>query len=401
MAITLLVIALGAVSAAGLVFARKRYHAATDLSLAPDPALLAHNDWKDIEIGNPGKPGSTAFNVKNGVWTVNGGGADIWLASDQFHFSGEMFSGDGELIAQVTQIPNTHVWAKSGVMFRVSDAPDSPFAHMVASQGGNVAFQWRVKAGENAASKEALVQVPVWVKVVRTGNTFSGWYSKDGANWTQLGTTQTVPMPFAVHVGLCVNAHNNATINATNFTNVSFLPPGWTSGDIAGPLPGGAVYDPFGKRWTIRGGGNDIWEQADQFHFVWRTATGDQTLQTCVSSIENVNPWTKAGLMIRAGHDPGAVNVSLLATPSGSICFEWRSAQGGGSAFSELKNAPTPVHLKLERKGNVFTAMASKDGAAWQQVGGPITVQMPAQTEVGYCVTAHEPGSVPTVIFNE
>ena len=406
--IAIVVILLGALTAEGLFMVRKHVwrpgHQA-DGTLAPSELEPlppgAKNVWTEYEIGNPAKSGSSAFDSKTGIWTVNGGGADIWFAADQFHLSGERFAGDGELVARVTNVPKTNEWAKSGVMFRSSTAPAAAFAHMVASAGGQLAFQWRATDGAQASTALVPLHIPVWVKVRRMGDQFSGWYSQDGVKWTQLGATQRVSLPRVALAGLCVNAHNNAVVNATTFTNVSMTPYGWNSSDLGGPLPGGAIYDFFSKRWTIRGGGIDIWAKSDQFHFVWRDLEGDQTLQAQVTSIENTNPWVKTGVTFRGSATADAANVTLLETPVSSICFQWRAVTGGDSAYVEQKNVPAPVKLKLERKGNVFTAFFSKDGQKWTQIGVPQTVNMPAKAAAGYCAAAHDTRFVPTVVFDE
>jgi hypothetical protein len=41
---------------------------------------------------------------------------------------------------------------------------------------------------------EATVEAPQWVKLVRSGNSFTGYLSPDGVSWTQLAT-ESIPMP--------------------------------------------------------------------------------------------------------------------------------------------------------------------------------------------------------------
>src|SRR5256886_13189564 len=48
--------------------------------------------------------------------------------------------------------------------------------------------------------------LPYWVKVVRSGNTFTGYGSPDGATWTQFGSSQTINMAQNVFAGLAVNS---------------------------------------------------------------------------------------------------------------------------------------------------------------------------------------------------
>src|SRR5207247_1301259 len=104
-----------------------------------------------------------------GVWSILGGGADIWLARDQFHLTGGKFTGDGTIVAKITHIDNTNAWAKSGVMFRDSAAPGAMFAGVLVTASGKVVFQWRSATDAHAAtSKEDNTRLPAWVKIVRT-----------------------------------------------------------------------------------------------------------------------------------------------------------------------------------------------------------------------------------------
>ena len=64
-------------------------------------------------------------------------------------------------------------------------------------------------------------QAPYWVRLTRVGNTFTGFRSSDGVNWTQVGSV-TVNMPATVFEGLMVLAHNNQALNVSTFDNLSF-----------------------------------------------------------------------------------------------------------------------------------------------------------------------------------
>jgi len=62
------------------------------------PVLPA--SWTGTDIGVPGLAGSATYSA--GVYTVKGGGADIWNTSDQFQFAWRTLTGNGEIIARVT-----------------------------------------------------------------------------------------------------------------------------------------------------------------------------------------------------------------------------------------------------------------------------------------------------------
>lgn len=98
------------------------------------------------DIGAPGVAGSAFFDGT--TYTINGGGADILGgASDQFNYVSDPATGDGTLIAKITNGTGAEVWAKAGVMFRDSLAANSMFIDMVATGGSGVSLQWRASTG--------------------------------------------------------------------------------------------------------------------------------------------------------------------------------------------------------------------------------------------------------------
>src|SRR3990170_2259147 len=69
------------------------------------------------------------------------------------------------------------------------------------------------------------VSAPSWVKLVRQGNTFSGYTSANGTTWQLVGT-YTIPMVASIYVGLVVTSHDNAVLCTATVDNVTVsLPP--------------------------------------------------------------------------------------------------------------------------------------------------------------------------------
>ena len=58
-----------------------------------------------------------------------------------------------------------------------------------------------------------------------------------------------------------------------------------------------------------------------------------------------------------------------------------------------------PRWLRLTRRGNVFTAFASTDGATWTQVGSE-TIAMGTATYLGLAVTSHNNAALATDTFD-
>jgi hypothetical protein len=96
---------------------------------------------------------------------------------------------------------------------------------MAITPGNGLAFQRRLSTGGASASTlGALVAAPYWVKLVRSGNTLSGYASPDGVTWTLVGS-DTVVMGAGVYVGLPVTSHNDGVLSTATFTNVSVTSP--------------------------------------------------------------------------------------------------------------------------------------------------------------------------------
>jgi regulation of enolase protein 1 (concanavalin A-like superfamily) len=164
---------------------------------------------------------------------MNGMGSDIWNASDQCRFAYKTLSGDGSLIARVNGIGNTNEWAKAGVMIRETIDPASNFAFTAATPTAShgISFQRRTPAATTGANTDvASVNLPVWVKIARKGDTFTSQYSSDGKAWTDVTVTPavTITMPSSVLIGLAVSSHLTGSACGASFSNVS------TSGNVSG-----------------------------------------------------------------------------------------------------------------------------------------------------------------------
>ncbi len=201
--------------------------------------------WLDQDIGSPSPAGSASF--AGGTFTVKGAGSDIYGTSDQFHFVYQPLSGNGTIVARVPSIQNTNVWAKVGVMIRESLAPNSTFVDMLLTPGSGVSFQRRTATGASGTTSNVTGPAPpYWVQLVRTGTSFTGFVSSDGATWSLVGST-TVSMATNVYVGLAVTSHSPGVLCTATFDNITFTPrppdvPPTVS--ITSPAAGAVFYAP-------------------------------------------------------------------------------------------------------------------------------------------------------------
>ncbi len=161
---------------------------------------------------------------------------------------------------------------------------------------------------------------------------------------------------------------------------------------------GSSSYDKSEDTYTVTGIGVDIWEAVDDFHYAYKHLNGDGGITACLESVENVNEWSKAGVMIRSTLEPDSPNVMLLVTPSGRLSFQYRSIAGTNTygIYTPPATLQTPHWLRLIRQGSRFNAQHSDDGIAWQDVldasGQPVVAEIPMDETayIGLAVTSHD-----------
>ena len=179
---------------------------------------------RDLWNGDAGEVGfAGSAGLSGSTYSLSGSGTDIWGTADSFQYAYRAVMGDCTLIARVTSLQNTDPWAKAGVMIRETLQFDSAnVLTAVTSQSGTL-FSYRPTTSASSSSASSSGSAPYWIKLVRSGNTFTGYRSSNGGNWTQLSST-TVAMGPKVFVGLAVTAHNNLLTSTATFDNVSLAP---------------------------------------------------------------------------------------------------------------------------------------------------------------------------------
>jgi RHS repeat-associated protein len=178
--------------------------------------------WLDEDIGTVGVAGSATYT--NGVFTGNGAGQGLFYSADQFHFIYQPLAGDGTIVARVvTQTGNNSPIA--GVMIRATLSTGAISA-LIGYRTSTAYFIERTTTGANSTYQTiASAALPYWVKLVRSGSTFTGYTAPDGVNWVQVGTTQTISMAQNVYVGLAVSSDTTSSLSTATFDNVSITTP--------------------------------------------------------------------------------------------------------------------------------------------------------------------------------
>jgi regulation of enolase protein 1 (concanavalin A-like superfamily) len=162
------------------------------------------------------------------VVTVVGAGDDIYVTEDAFHYRYQSVSGDATITARVTSLQAVYIWSKAAVMMRDGRAPDA--RNVVALTSPTLANGYRLQARTSTGAitsteKSTNGTTPIWLRLTRRGNDFTGFTSSNGTAWTQLGLTKTIAMPATILVGLAVTSHDITQTTTATFDNVSLTTP--------------------------------------------------------------------------------------------------------------------------------------------------------------------------------
>ncbi|MBN1951547.1 MAG: alpha-galactosidase [Bacteroidales bacterium] len=160
----------------------------------------------------------------------------------------------------------------------------------------------------------------------------------------------------------------------------SAIPPPWKFEDIDNDRSS-AVY--HNRKFTIEGGGRDIWASNDQFAYLYRETSGSSFISARIISMTDPDPWAKTGLMFRETTAPDSKFVMICLTPGNGISMQWRNETGASCDKMDFEAENAPVFLKLSRRGHDFTAFKSRDGENWELLG---TVPMEKSFEGEYLV---------------
>jgi hypothetical protein len=314
--------------------------------------------------GNNGS-GSAAVHV------IQTKAADLWNSNDQIAFIHKpQTSANFILEARVDKIENTNAWARAGVMIRANTGANSRHVSMIVTprdaSGNTNGIGFTVRSADGSSTTETspnTFSAPYWVRVVKTGNSFSGYASPDGNTWTQIGNAVTVTFPSnggIYYAGLVQTSGNAGSpiFNTSVYSNV-----------MEGLPVSGSYYRVINKnsskglevsgmstanggnvdQWTYGGNNNQIWQFFDLGNGYWRISNkhSGKALEVSGSSSSegaNVQQWTYGGglnqqwqltplsngsFRITARHSGKALDVSGASGSDGANVHQW--TYGGGA----------------------------------------------------------------------
>jgi hypothetical protein len=245
---------------------------------------------------------------------------------DAFYFAHQPLTGNGTITVQITSltgqvaagpsqtVPGLQPWSKAGIIIKQNTSQGSAYAAMMATGSHGVRMQWDYVNDTPGLTGSVSAASPRWLRLVRDGDTITGYDSADGTHWTLTGTATLPGLTSTVQAGLFAAAPSNGnTATATGvFRHIGLSWPatGWTGTNVGGPngVPVPGTLRQSAGALTVTGSG-DITPLA-----------GDGS----VLSLQRALAGTPIGLIplivvgamfITAEYRRGLIRVSLTASP--------------------------------------------------------------------------------------
>ncbi len=176
----------------------------------------------------------------------------------------------------------------------------------------------------------------------------------------------------------------------------------------AGPQTGcGQVITPGGQGGTpvachpyvpVGPGGEAV---TDSFYFVHQPLHGNGSITVRVTSLTGgtssdnpggqitagLQPWAKAGIIIKDGIRPGSAYAAMMVTGGHGVRMQYDYTHDTAGLHGAV-SAASPQWLRLTRSGDTLTGYDSADGTHWTRVGTASLAGLPSAVQVGLFVTS-------------
>lgn len=179
--------------------------------------------WVNHPVGSGSSNNSATY--LNGVYTLSSTSGGIGGSDDNgYEYVTQQVDAYGVMQAR-TWSGQSNSNSLFGIVIRNTNTDsDTPEAFVGLQPSTNtLRFSWRVDPGAGLQTVGGpSVQGPIWLRLLKNGNSLGGYYSLNGMDWLQIGSTQTINLASRVYVGMAVIADccNQGASASALFDNV-------------------------------------------------------------------------------------------------------------------------------------------------------------------------------------
>jgi ABC-type transport system involved in multi-copper enzyme maturation permease subunit len=154
--------------------------------------------------------------------------------SDSFYFVHQSLDGDGSITARVSSLTGAVLgnvgvpagpdastpiaggaqpWAKAGLIIKQNTSRGSAYVAIMVTGGHGVRMQYNYTGDIAGPTGTVSATSPRWLRLTRSGDTFTGSSSADGSTWTAVGTVHLTGLPSTTQAGLFVTSPAKSTFD--------------------------------------------------------------------------------------------------------------------------------------------------------------------------------------------
>jgi ABC-type transport system involved in multi-copper enzyme maturation permease subunit len=315
--------------------------------------------------------------------------------ADSYQFVERPLTGNGTITARVSSLagvtstnpvsvapsladtrPGLAAWAKAGILLTPTTRQGSPYAAVMATGGHGVRFQYDYTHDDAGLPGAVSVGSPRWLRLIRTGDTLTGYDSLNGTTWTKIGTASLGGLPSTVNVGLFVTSPVSfqgsvgaATRATAGFDHVTIdghgVPDAWQGHSIGTgsggfyPTIGAGSYHRSRGSFLLSGSG-DIAPAVVEGVLGTDTASSTPLLGLIVGLIVMI---VVATMFITVEYRRGLIRTTFTATPNRGRVLAAKAAVIGVVAFvtgavTAAVAVPLGEHVLTGNGAYVFPASA-------------------------------------------
>ena len=269
--------------------------------------------------------------------------------ADTYEFVHRSLTGDGTVTARITSLtgvtstnpanlqgslfssqPGLGAWAKAGLLLTPNTRQGAAYAAVMASGGHGLRFQYDYTHDAAGPPGAVTTTTPRWVRLVRSGDTITGYTSNDGHRWTAVGATRLSGLPVAVQVGMFVTSpvdfHGStgyptratAAFDQITVNGSPAAPDSWLGQDIGTgrtsfyPTLAAGSYQPAGGSVVVSGSG-DIAPAAVEGLAGTHTASSSLTFGLIVGLLVVI---VVAAMFVTSEYRRGLIRTTFTAIPA-------------------------------------------------------------------------------------
>lgn len=187
--------------------------------------------------GPVGAPYSTfastdaSFYQHDDQFAIVSAGVDTWMTIDQYGsiYLPQSVGPTSSATTEVTFQQGADPKARAGLVMRndITAAGSSPgYVFVGVTPGNNIVMNWDSNGNGflDSAISVGTTVYPIWLRIDRSGTSYTGYWSTDGTTWNTIATVTAKGATTTQDVGLLASAHSSTGTTRADFTGLNVTP---------------------------------------------------------------------------------------------------------------------------------------------------------------------------------